>query len=69
MELREYLAKKNQRIVDFADEIGYTNIYLYKVMGYQCTIGKKLAKLLLYVTNGEVTQADIDTHNERVKNG
>jgi hypothetical protein len=67
MELREYFFKNYIKITQFAKKIGYSHFYLYDIVAYRRSIGKKLGALLINESRGEFSQADVDEHNAKVK--
>lgn len=60
MDLKEYLFKKNLTQKAFADSIEYNHMYFRDIFHKRKKPGKKLVKLIVKATNGEVTEKDLN---------
>lgn len=54
MELREYLFRNEMKCTAFGEKIGYAGNYIAAIARRQIKPGKKLAKLIAEVTQGQV---------------
>lgn len=65
MQLKEYLFKKEVSISQFADELDYCRAYMSEIVNKRKPVGKKLANLIVKVTNGHVTYDDLKAAKEK----
>lgn len=59
MDLREYLFRQRISVTDFAKLIGCSRAYISKIVNDQIRPGKRLAKDIELITNGEVTAEEL----------
>lgn len=69
MNIKEYLAKKNLRVLDMASDLGVSACYLSSICSGKLIASKQLAKHIELYTKGAIKSEDliraVDARNEK----